>query len=56
MPTNMENSANGHSKGQKRYGPNRKEDVLKKGGKNTQKNYTKLIFITPITTMVQSLD
>ena len=30
-------------------------EVLRKGGKNTQKNYTKKIFMTQITTMVQSL-
>ena len=27
-------------------------EVLRKGGKNTQKNYTKKIFMTQITTMV----
>ena len=26
--------------------------ILRRGGKNTQKNYTKKIFMTPITTMV----
>ena len=30
----------GHKKGQKHYGPN-KQKILRKGGKNTQKNYTK---------------
>ena len=35
----------GHNKGQKWYGPNRR------GGKNTQK-YTKKIFMTQIITMV----
>ena len=29
--------------------------ILRRGGKNTQKNYTKNIFITQITTMVESL-
>ena len=29
------------------------EDI-RRGGKNTQKNYTKKIFMTQITTMVQS--
>ena len=29
--------------------------ILRRGGKNTQKNYTKKIFMTQITTMVQSL-
>ena len=28
------------------------EDIKKKGGKNTQKNYAKKIFMTQITTMV----
>ena len=28
------------------------EDIKKKGGKNTQKNYTKKIFMTQITTML----
>ena len=37
----------GHNKGQKWYGPNRS-----RGGKNTQKNCTKKIFMTQITTMV----
>ena len=31
------------------------EDIKKKGGKNTQKNYTKKIFMTQIITMVGSL-
>ena len=35
-------------KGQKWYGPNRS----RRGGKNTQKNYTKKIFMTQIITMV----
>ena len=30
--------------------------ILRKGGKNTQKNYTKKIFMTQITTMVWSLN
>ena len=29
--------------------------ILRRGGKNTQKNYTKNIFITQVTTMVESL-
>ena len=29
--------------------------ILRRGGKNTQKNYTKKIFMTKITTMVWSL-
>ena len=41
----------GHNKGQKWYGPNRREDS-KKGDKTTQKNYTKKIFMTQIITMV----
>ena len=38
----------GHNKEQKWYGPNRS----RRGGKNTQKNYTKKIFTTQIITMV----
>ena len=30
----------------------RKEKILRRGGKNTQKNYTKKIFMTQITIMV----
>ena len=43
--------ADRHNKGQKGYGPNRSR-MLRRGGKNTQKNYTKKIFMTQITTMV----
>ena len=32
-----------------------KQKVLRRGGKNTQKNYTKKIFTTQIITMVSSL-
>ena len=32
-----------------------KQKILRRGGKNTQKNYTKKIFMTQITMMVQSL-
>ena len=32
-----------------------KQKILRRGGKNTQKNYTKKIFGTQITTMVRSL-
>ena len=39
----------GHNKGQKRYGPNRSK---RRGGKNTQKNCTKKIFMTKMITMV----
>ena len=42
---------NGHNKGQKWYGPNRNR-ILRRDGKNTQRNYTKKIFMTQITTMV----
>ena len=31
------------------------QTVLRRGGKNTQKNYTKKIFMTQITTIVRSL-
>ena len=41
----------GYNKGQKWYGPNRSRR-LRRGGKNTQKNYTKNIFMTQIITMV----
>ena len=30
----------------------KKQKILRRGGKNTQKNYTKKIFMTQITTMV----
>ena len=30
----------GYNKGQKQYGPKQQQKVLRKGGKNTQKNYT----------------
>ena len=30
----------------------RKQKILRRGGKNTQNNYTKMIFMTQITTMV----
>ena len=39
----------GLNKGQKWYGQRQK--ILRKGSKNTQKNYTKKIFMTQITTM-----
>ena len=39
------------SKKQKCHGPN-KQKILRRGGKNTQKNYTKKIFMTQIITMV----
>ena len=39
-------------KGQKWQGPNRKQNILRRGGKNTQKNCTKNIFTTQIITMV----
>ena len=41
----------GSIKGQKWYGSNRSR-ILRRGGKNTLKNYTKKIFMTQITTMV----
>ena len=43
---------NGINKGQKWYGPNQKQKMLRKGGKNIQKNYTKKIFMTKIIMMV----
>ena len=42
---------NGLNKGQKWYGPNRSR-ILRRGGKNTQKNCTKKIFTTKIIMMV----
>ena len=41
----------GNNKGQKWYGPN-KQKILRRGGKNTPKNYIKKIFMTQIITMV----
>ena len=40
-----------HNKGQKWYGPN-KQKILRRGGKHTQKNCIKKIFMTQITTVV----
>ena len=34
------------------YGPKQKQKILRRGGKNTQKNYTKKIFTTQIITTV----
>ena len=42
----------GLNKGQKWYGPTEADDIKKNGGKNTQKNCTKKIFMTQIITMV----
>ena len=42
----------GLNKGQKWYGPNRRHKILRRGVKNTQKNYTKKIFTTQTITMV----
>ena len=42
----------GHNKGQKWYGPKQKQKILRRGGKNMQKNCTKKIFTTQIMTMV----
>ena len=56
MPVNLENSVvaigqekvsfhsspkEGHNKGQKQYGPNKRKQILRRDGKNTQKNCTK---------------
>ena len=41
----------GHNRGQKPYGP-KKQKILRRGGENTQKNYTKKIFISQIIMMV----
>ena len=42
----------GHNKEQKWYGPNKKQKILRRSGKNIQKNCTKEIFMTQRTTMV----
>ena len=42
----------GLDKRQKWYGPNRSKKILRRDGKNTQKNCTKRIFKTKIITMV----
>ena len=34
------------------YGPKQKQKILRRGGKNTQKNYTKKIFTTQMIRMV----
>ena len=41
----------GLDKGQKWYGPNRSR-ILRRGGKNTQENYTNKIFTSKIISMV----
>ena len=49
-------SKDGLNKGLKEYEPNQKQRILRRGGKNTQKNYAKKkIFMTQITMMVCSL-
>ena len=42
----------GHNKGQKWYGPKQKQQILRRGGKNTQKTCTKKIFTTEISMLV----
>ena len=42
----------GHNKGQKWYGPKQKQRILRRGGKNTKKIYTKKIFMTQMTMRV----
>ena len=41
-----------HNKRQKWYGPKYKQKILRRGSKNTQKNSTKMIFMTQIITTV----
>ena len=41
MLHSMGSCKDGHNKGQKLYGPSRKQKILRRGGKNTQKSYTK---------------
>ena len=50
----MGSCKDGLDKGQKWYGPKKKQKILR-GGRNTQKNCTKKIFMTKIITMVWSL-
>ena len=38
----------GHNKGHKWHGPKQKQKILRRGGKNIQKNCTKKIFTTQI--------
>ena len=45
---------NGHNKGQKWYG-SKQQKILRRGGKNTQKSYTKKVLMTQILTVVWSL-
>ena len=42
----------GTIKGKKWYRPKQKQKILRRGGKNTHKNYTKKISMTQITTFV----
>ena len=51
IPRNI-SCKDGLNKGQKWYGPNIKQKILRRGGKNTQKNCKKEIFMTQIITMV----
>ena len=44
-----------YNQGQKWYGPKQKQKILWRGGKNTQENCTKKIFMTQIITIVWSL-
>ena len=44
-------SKDGHNNGQKQSGTE-KQKILRRGSKNTQKNYTKKILMTQITMMV----
>ena len=48
IPRNI-SCKDGHNKGQKWYGPKQKQRILRRGGKNTKKIYTKKIFMTQIT-------
>ena len=50
IPRNI-SCKDGHNKGQKWHGPNRNK-ILRRGAKNTGKNYTKNIFTTQKITMV----
>ena len=51
IPRNI-SCKDGHNKRQKQYGPNKRKKILRRDGKNTQKNCTKNILMTQITMMV----
>ena len=52
----MPSHKDGYNKGQKWYGPKQKQKILRKCGKNTQKNYTKKIFMNQMTRIKWALE